>query len=51
MSWTSPRGQMTIDPATRDVVQTVYIRKVEMKDGHYWSIEFDKTDNVKDPGA
>jgi branched-chain amino acid transport system substrate-binding protein len=51
MSWTSPRGPMSIDPATRDVVQTVYIRKVEAQDGHYWSIEFDKMDNVKDPGA
>jgi branched-chain amino acid transport system substrate-binding protein len=50
MSWVSPRGPMSIDPATRDVVQTVYIRKVEMQDGHYWSIEFDKIDNVKDPG-
>ena len=51
MTWMSPRGQVTIDPATRDVVQTVYIRKVEMRDGHYWSIEFDKVDNVKDPGT
>lgn len=51
MSWVSPRGPMSIDPATRDVVQTVYIRKVEMQDGHYWSIEFDKIDNVKDPGV
>jgi branched-chain amino acid transport system substrate-binding protein len=51
MSWTSPRGPMSIDPASRDVVQTVYIRKVEQKDGHYWSIEFDKIDNVKDPGS
>jgi branched-chain amino acid transport system substrate-binding protein len=51
MSWTSPRGPMSIDPATRDVVQTVYIRKVEMRDGHYWSIEFDKIDAVKDPGT
>jgi branched-chain amino acid transport system substrate-binding protein len=51
MSWTSPRGPMSIDPATRDVVQTVYIRKVEMRDGHYWNIEFDKIDAVKDPGA
>ena len=49
-AWTSPRGPMSIDPATRDVVQTVYIRKVEMRDGHYWSIEFDKVDAVKDPG-
>ena len=51
MSWTSPRGPMSIDPATRDVIQTIYIRKVEMKDGHYWNVEFDKIDNVKDPGA
>ncbi len=51
MTWMSPRGQVTIDPATRDVVQTIYIRKVELKDGHYWSVEFDKVDNVKDPGV
>ncbi|MGH8712486.1 MAG: ABC transporter substrate-binding protein [Casimicrobiaceae bacterium] len=51
MSWTSPRGPMSIDPATRDVIQTVYIRRVEMRDGHYWNIEFDKIENVKDPGA
>ena len=50
-SWTSPRGPVSIDPATRDVVQTVYIRKVELRDGHYWSIEFDKVDAVKDPGG
>ena len=51
MSWTSPRGPVSIDPATRDPINTVYIRKVELKDGHYWSIEFDKIDNVKDPGV
>jgi branched-chain amino acid transport system substrate-binding protein len=51
MSWTSPRGPMSIDPATRDVVQNVYIRKVESRDGHYWNVEFDTIDNVKDPGA
>jgi branched-chain amino acid transport system substrate-binding protein len=50
LKWTSPRGPMSIDPATRDVVQNVYIRKVEMVDGKPWSIEFDKTENVKDPG-
>jgi len=27
------------------------MRKVEMRDGHYWNIEFDKIDNVKDPGV
>jgi branched-chain amino acid transport system substrate-binding protein len=47
MKWMSPRGPMTIDPATRDPIQTVYIRKVEMIDGKPWSIEFDKTENVK----
>jgi branched-chain amino acid transport system substrate-binding protein len=51
MAWTSPRGPMSIDAATRDVIQNVYIRKVEARDGHYWNIEFDKIDNVKDPGA
>ena len=51
MAWMSPRGPISIDPATRDVVQTVYIRKVELRDGHYWNVEFDKIDNVKDPGA
>jgi len=51
LSWTSPRGPVTIDPGTRDVVQTVYIRKVEMRDGKPWNIEFDKIENVKDPGG
>ncbi len=51
MKWVSPRGPMSIDPATRDVVQTVYIRRVEMRDGKPWNIEFDKVENVRDPGA
>jgi len=42
---------MSIDPATRDVIQNVYIRKVEMRDGHYWNVEFDTIENVRDPGA
>ncbi len=51
MAWTSPRGPMSIDPATRDPIQTVYVRKVEMVDGKPWSIEFEKFENVKDAGA
>ena len=51
LKWTSPRGPMSIDPATRDAVQTVYIRKVEMVNGKPWSVEFDKVENIKDPGA
>jgi branched-chain amino acid transport system substrate-binding protein len=49
MSWESPRGTISIDPETRDIVQTVYIRKVEKVDGKLQNVEFDKVDNVKDP--
>jgi branched-chain amino acid transport system substrate-binding protein len=49
MSWVSPRGPMSIDPETRDVVQTVYIRRVEKVDGQLRNVEFDKVENVKDP--
>ena len=50
MSWESPRGPVSIDPQTRDIVQNVYIRKVEKKDdGQPWSIEFATFEAVKDP--
>jgi branched-chain amino acid transport system substrate-binding protein len=50
MSWESPRGPISIDPQTRDIVQTVYMRKVEKKeDGQPWSVEFATFDAVKDP--
>ena len=48
--WLSPRGPVMIDPETRDIVQTVYIRKVEKKDGKLVNVEFDKIVDVKDPG-
>jgi branched-chain amino acid transport system substrate-binding protein len=51
MAWTSPRGPMSIDPATRDVVQNVYIRKCELVDGKLYNVEFDKVENFKDPGV
>ena len=50
MKLTSPRGPITIDPETRDIVQTVYIREVKKVDGQLYNIEFDKFENVKDPG-
>ena len=50
MKINSPRGPITIDPQTRDVVQTVYIRKVEKVNGELYNVEFDKFENVKDPG-
>jgi branched-chain amino acid transport system substrate-binding protein len=49
MKWESPRGLMSIDPDTRDVIQTVYIRRVEKVDGALVNVEFDKIENVKDP--
>ena len=49
MSWISPRGPMTIDAPTRDVVQTVYLRRVEMVGTELFNIEFDKIENVRDP--
>ena len=50
LSWISPRGPITIDPATRDIVQTIYIRKVERVDGKLQNVEFDKVADFKDPG-
>jgi branched-chain amino acid transport system substrate-binding protein len=49
MSWESPRGPLTIDPETRDVVQTIYIRRVDKVDGTLKNVEFDKIERVKDP--
>jgi len=49
MEWDSPRGPMSIDPETRDVVQTAYIRKVQKVGGNLVNVEFEKVENVKDP--
>jgi len=49
MKGESPRGEISIDPDTRDIVQTVYIRRVEKVDGKTQNTEIDKIDNVKDP--
>ena len=49
MAWESPRGPIAIDPATRDIVQTVYIRKVEKVGDKLINVEIDKIPNVKDP--
>ena len=50
MKINSPRGAITIDPETRDVVQTIYIRKVEKTPGGLYNIEFDRFPDQKDPG-
>jgi branched-chain amino acid transport system substrate-binding protein len=50
MKINSPRGPIFIDPATRDVIQTVYIRKVEKVNGEVYNVEFDKFAEMKDTG-
>jgi branched-chain amino acid transport system substrate-binding protein len=49
MAWESPRGPISIDPETRDIVQTVYIRRVQKVGDKLENIEFDKVLAVKDP--
>lgn len=49
MSWESPRGPISIDPRTRDIVQNVYIRKIEKVNDEPWSVEFKTFEAVKDP--
>jgi branched-chain amino acid transport system substrate-binding protein len=49
LAWTSPRGPISIDPDTRDIVQNVYMRKVEKRDGELYNIEFKTYENQKDP--
>src|SRR5579885_1198984 len=49
MKWESPRGPISIDPETRDIIQTVYIRRVEKVGGKLVNVEIDQIPNVKDP--
>lgn len=49
MQWESPRGPISIDPEMRDIIQNIYIRKVEKKNGHLFNVEFATFEAVKDP--
>ena len=49
MKWESPRGPISIDPDTREIVQNVYIGKIEKVDGELYNVEFATFDAVKDP--
>ena len=49
MAWTSPRGPISIDPDTRDIIQNIYVRKVEKANGELFNVEFETVPNVKDP--
>jgi branched-chain amino acid transport system substrate-binding protein len=50
MKINSPRGPIQIDPETRDIIQNVYVRKVEKMNGHFYNVEFDTFKALKDPG-
>jgi len=50
MAWESPRGPISIDPQTRDIVQNIYIRRVEKVNGELYNVEFLSYDAMKDPG-
>jgi branched-chain amino acid transport system substrate-binding protein len=50
LKWISPRGPVSIDPVTRDIVQNVYIRRVEKVGKQLQNIEFDQVNDVRDPG-
>jgi len=45
----SPRGSIMIDPDTRDIVQNVYIRRVEKQGDRLTNIEFETIPQVRDP--
>jgi len=49
MKWESPRGPISIDPETREIIQNVYIGKIQKVDGELYNVEFATFDAVKDP--
>jgi len=49
MKWESPRGPISIDPDTRDIIQNIYIRRVEKVGGELYNTEFATFEAVKDP--
>jgi branched-chain amino acid transport system substrate-binding protein len=49
MKWESPRGPMSIDPETRDVIEDMHIMRVDLVDGKPKNVEFDTVKDVKDP--
>jgi branched-chain amino acid transport system substrate-binding protein len=49
MAWESPRGPISIDPDTRDIIQNIYVRRVERVGGELYNVEFATFEAVKDP--
>ena len=48
-AWTSPRGPVSIDPKTREMIENIYVRRVERVNGQLYNVEFATIPNVKDP--
>ena len=48
-SWESPRGPISIDPATRDIIQNIYVRRTEKVGNDLFNVEFATIRDVKDP--
>ena len=51
MEWVSPRGPITIDPDTRDIVQDIYMREVKEVDGELYNVEFATFPKIRDPNT
>jgi branched-chain amino acid transport system substrate-binding protein len=49
MTWESPRGPMSIDRNTGEVVHNIYIRRVEKTGGELRNVEFETFNNIRDP--
>jgi branched-chain amino acid transport system substrate-binding protein len=49
LAWTSPRGPVSIDPETRDMIQNIYIRETKRVGAELYNVEFVTIPNVKDP--
>jgi branched-chain amino acid transport system substrate-binding protein len=49
LSWTSPRGPVSIDPETRDIIQNIYMREVKDLNGELHNVEFATFKDLKDP--
>jgi branched-chain amino acid transport system substrate-binding protein len=49
LTFQSPRGPFKIDPETRELIQNIYIRKVEKINGQLYNREFETIQDVRDP--
>jgi len=49
MTWESPRGPISIDSKSGEVMHNIYIRRVEKVNGELRNAEFETFNNVRDP--